>query len=148
MKYLLIALLLVCALHTRAQNPEIIQTKVINSNCRVTYAKVQIAPDSVQYIVNLAFISTRNLWYHLILDDEMKFYRFKNDLINKTLETTLTDKSQSNSVVRKEYYIGKHLEDDNIHILLTNCQERLILTKELAKELSLYITHIPYGKQL
>ena len=140
--------MLVCALQSHAQNPAIIQTKGINSNCRVTYAKVQIAPDSVQYIVDLAFISTRNLWYLLILDDEMKFYRFKNDLINKTLETTLTDKSQYNSVVRKEYNIGKHLEDDNIHILLTNNQERLILTKEVAKELSLYITHIPYGKQL
>ena len=78
----------------------------------------------------------------------IKFYRFKNDLINKTLETTLTDKSQYNSVVRKEYYIGKHLDDDNIHILLTNNQERWILTKEVAKELSLFINNIPYGKQL
>lgn len=148
MKQIITALFMVFALYSSAQTPEIIQTKVINSNCRVTYAKVQIAPDSVQYVVDLAFISTRNLWYHLILDDETKFYRFKNDLINKTLETTLTDKSQYNSVVRKEYYIGKHLDDDNIHILLTNNQERWILTKEVAKELSLFINNIPYGKQL
>ena len=148
MKQALTALLLVLALHSFAQTAEIIQIKVINSNCRVTYSKVQVAPDSVQYVVDLAFISTRNLWYHLILDDETKFYRFKNDLINKTLETTLTDKSQYNSVVRKEYYIGKQLEDDNIHILLKNNQERWIFTKEVAKELSLFINNIPYGKQL
>jgi len=66
--------------------------------------------------------------------------------LNRTRETTNEDKSAYLSETRKDYYISKDLKTDNISIMLLANQERWILFKEAAKELSLYVNTIPYGE--
>lgn len=137
----------VLALSAFAQpKTELIQARIINGNCKVNYSKVTTDEGKEHFEVNFAFISTRNLWFTLTLDTPEKFRRFKNDLLNRTRETTNEDKSAYLSETRKDYYISKDLKTDNISIVLLANQERWILMKEVAKELSLYVNSIPYGE--
>jgi hypothetical protein len=140
-------LLFVFALSAFAQpKTELIQARIINGNCKVNYSKVTSEDGQEHFEVTLAFISTRNLWFTLTLDTPEKFRRFNNDLLNRTRETTIEDKSAYYSETRKDYYISKDLKTDNISIMLLANQERWILMKEVAKELSLYVNSIPYGE--
>jgi hypothetical protein len=125
---------------------DLIQARIINGNCKVNYSKVTSDEGKEHFEVTLAFISTRNLWFTLTLDTPEKFRRFNNDLLNRTRETTIEDKSAYYSETRKDYYISKDLKTDNISIMLLANQERWILMKEVAKELSLYVNAIPYGE--
>lgn len=127
---------------------ELIQARIINGNCKVNYSKVTSDDGQEHFEVTLAFISTRNLWFTLTLDTPEKFRRFNNDLLNRTRETTNEDKSAYLSETRKDYYISKNMKTDNVEIMLLANQERWILMKEVAKELSLYVNTIPYGKVL
>ena len=139
-------LMLVFALSALAQpKTELIQARIINGNCKVNYSKVTSDKGQEHYEVTLAFVSTRNLWFTLTLDTPEKFRRFNNDLLNRTRETTNEDKSAYLSETRKDYYISKNMKTDNIEIMLLANQERWILMKEVAKELSLYVNTIPYG---
>jgi type 1 fimbria pilin len=125
---------------------ELIQARIINGNCKVNYSKVTSEDGQEHFEVTLAFISTRNLWFTLTLDTPEKFRRFNNDLLNRTRETTNEDKSAYLSETRKDYYISKNMKTDNVEIMLLANQERWILMKEVAKELSLYVNSIPYGE--
>lgn len=125
---------------------ELIQARIINGNCKVNYSKVTSEDGQEHFEVTLAFISTRNLWFTLTLDTPEKFRRFNNDLLNRTRETTNEDKSAYLSETRKDYYISKNMKTDNVEIMLLANQERWILMKEVAKELSLYVNTIPYGE--
>jgi len=125
---------------------ELIQARIINGNCKVNYSKVTSDEGQEHFEVTLAFISTRNLWFTLTLDTPEKFRRFNNDLLNRTRETTNEDKSAYLSETRKDYYISKNMKTDNVEIMLLANQERWILMKEVAKELSLYVNTIPYGE--
>lgn len=124
--------------------PELLKARIINANCKVNYLRIPSDSSDV-YLVNLAFVSSRNLWFSLVLENKDEYIRFKNDLLDKTRETTLIDKSQYYTVSRRKYYISKSLQDDTIQLMLTNNQERWVMTKEVAKELSLYINSIDYG---
>ncbi len=140
-------LLFVFAVSAFAQpKTELIQARIINGNCKINYSKVTSDEGQEHFEVTLAFVSTRNLWFTLILDTPEKFRRFNNDLLNRTRETTNDDKSAYYSETRKDYYISKDLKTDNIEIMLLANQERWILMKEVAKELSLYVNTIPYGE--
>ena len=142
-------LMFVFALSAFAQpKTELIQARIINGNCKVNYSKVTSEDGQEHFEVTLAFISTRNLWFTLTLDTPEKFRRFNNDLLNRTRETTNEDKSAYLSETRKDYYISKNIKTDNVEIMLLANQERWILIKEVAKELSLYVNAIPYGKVL
>ena len=135
-------LLVVFALSAFAQpKTELIQARIINGNCKVNYSKVTSDEGKEHFEVTLAFI-----WFTLTLDTPEKFRRFNNDLLNRTRETTNEDKSAYYSETRKDYYISKDLKTDNISIMLLANQERWILMKEVAKELSLYVNTIPYGE--
>ena len=125
---------------------ELIQARIINGNCKVNYSKVTSDDGKEHFEVTLAFMSTRDLWFTLTLDTPEKFRRFNNDLLNRTRETTNEDKSAYYSETRKDYYISKDEKTDNISIMLLANQERWILMKEVAKELSLYVNAIPYGE--
>ena len=125
---------------------ELIQARIINGDCKVNYSKVTSDEGKEHFEVTFAFISTRNLWFTLTLDTPEKFRRFNNDLLNRTRETTNEDKSAYYSETRKDYYISKDEKTDNISIMLLANQERWILMKEAAKELSLYVNTIPYGE--
>lgn len=125
---------------------ELIQARIINGNCKVNYSKVTSDEGKEHFEVTLAFMSTRDLWFTLTLDTPEKFRRFNNDLLNRTRETTNEDKSAYYSETRKDYYISKDEKTDNISIMLLANQERWILMKEVAKELSLYVNAIPYGE--
>lgn len=125
---------------------ELIQARIINGDCKVNYSKVTSDDGKEHFEVTFAFISTRNLWFTLTLDTPEKFRRFNNDLLNRTRETTNEDKSAYLSETRKDYYISKDEKTDNISIMLLANQERWILFKEVAKELSLYVNTIPFGE--
>ena len=140
-------LIFVFALGAFAQpKTELIQARIINGNCKVNYSKVTSDDGKEHFEVTLAFMSTRDLWFTLTLDTPEKFRRFNNDLLNRTRETTNEDKSAYYPETRKDYYISKDEKTDNISIMLLANQERWILFKEAAKELSLYVNTIPYGE--
>jgi hypothetical protein len=141
----LLSVLLTFALAAQPKT-ELIQARIINGNCKVNYSKVSSEEGKEHFEVTLAFISVRNLWFTLTLDTPEKFRRFKNDLLNRTRETTIEDKSAYYPETRKDYYISKNMKTDNIEIMLLANQERWILFKETAKELSLYVNSIPYGE--
>jgi hypothetical protein len=144
----LVTILMVLLTFTLAAQPktELIQARIINGNCKVNYSKVTSDEGEEHFEVTLAFISTRNLWFTLTLDTPEKFRRFNNDLLNRTRETTIEDKSAYYPETRKDYYISKNTKTDNIEIMLLVNQERWILFKETAKELSLFVNTIPYGQ--
>jgi hypothetical protein len=125
---------------------DLISAKIINGDCKVNYSKVTADDGTESFEVTLAFISARNLWFTLTLDTPEKFRRFSNDLLNRTRETTNEDKSAYLSETRKDYYISKNINTDNIEIMLLANQERWSIMKEVAKELSLYVNSIPYGQ--
>jgi hypothetical protein len=141
----LLSVLLTFALAAQPKT-ELIQARIINGNCKVNYSKVTSDEGQEHFEVTLAFISVRNLWFTLTLDTPEKFRRFNNDLLNRTRETTIEDKSAYYPETRKDYYISKNMKTDNIEIMLLANQERWILFKETAKELSLYVNSIPYGE--
>ena len=124
----------------------LISARIINGDCKVNYSKVTADDGTESFEVTLAFISARNLWFTLTLDTPEKFRRFSNDLLNRTRETTNEDKSAYLSETRKDYYISKNINTDNIEIMLLANQERWSIMKEVAKELSLYVNSIPYGQ--
>jgi hypothetical protein len=125
---------------------DLISARIINGDCKVNYSKVTADDGTESFEVTLAFISARNLWFTLTLDTPEKFRRFSNDLLNRTRETTNEDKSAYLSETRKDYYISKNINTDNIEIMLLANQERWSIMKEVAKELSLYVNSIPYGQ--
>jgi len=125
---------------------DLISARIINGECKVNYSKVTADDGTESFEVTLAFISARNLWFTLTLDTPEKFRRFSNDLLNRTRETTNEDKSAYLSETRKDYYISKNINTDNIEIMLLANQERWSIMKEVAKELSLYVNSIPYGQ--
>jgi hypothetical protein len=125
---------------------DLISARIINGDCKVNYSKVTADDGTESFEVTLAFISARNLWFTLTLDTPEKFRRFSNDLLNRTRETTNEDKSAYLSETRKDYYISKNINTDNIEIMLLANQEHWSIMKEVAKELSLYVNSIPYGQ--
>jgi hypothetical protein len=142
---LLLALLFSFSLLARPKR-DLISARIINGDCKVNYSKVTADDGTESFEVTLAFISARNLWFTLTLDTPEKFRRFSNDLLNRTRETTNEDKSAYLSETRKDYYISKNINTDNIEIMLLANQERWSIMKEVAKELSLYVNSIPYGQ--
>jgi hypothetical protein len=125
---------------------DLISARIINGDCKVNYSKVTADDGTESFEVTLAFISARNLWFTLTLDTPEKFRRFSNDLLNRTRETTNEDKSAYLNETRKDYYISKNINTDNIEIMLLANQEHWSIMKEVAKELSLYVNSIPYGQ--
>jgi hypothetical protein len=125
---------------------DLISARIINGDCKVNYSKVTADDGTESFEVTLAFISARNLWFTLTLDTPEKFRRFSNDLLNRTRETTNEDKSAYLSETRKDYYISKNINTDNIEIMLLANQEHWSIMKEVAKDLSLYVNSIPYGQ--
>jgi hypothetical protein len=142
---LLLALLFSFSLLARPKR-DLISARIINGDCKVNYSKVTADDGTESFEVTLAFISARNLWFTLTLDTPEKFRRFSNDLLNRTRETTNEDKSAYLSETRKDYYISKNINTDNIEIMLLANQEHWSIMKEVAKELSLYVNSIPYGQ--
>jgi hypothetical protein len=142
---LLLALLFSFSLLAQPKR-DLISARIINGDCKVNYSKVTADDGTESFEVTLAFISARNLWFTLTLDTPEKFRRFSNDLLNRTRETTNEDKSAYLSETRKDYYISKNINTDNIEIMLLANQEHWSIMKEVAKELSLYVNSIPYGQ--
>jgi hypothetical protein len=142
---LLLALLFSFSLLAQPKR-DLISARIINGDCKVNYSKVTADDGTESFEVTLAFISARNLWFTLTLDTPEKFRRFSNDLLNRTRETTNEDKSAYLSETRKDYYISKNINTDNIEIMLLANQEHWSIMKEVAKELSLYVNSIQYGE--